>query len=88
MLHIHQQDTKVLLSDITDSQGIERGLYVKSNIPLELVSTFEQVKNRGYFPIGIVVDDSNKMEILFKRHPKQTDEMKMKEVKVENPNVL
>ena len=88
MLHVDQQDCKVLLSDITDNQGIERGLFVKSTIPLEMISIFEQVKQRGYFPIGVVIDDSNNMEILFKRHPKQTEQMKMAEIKIENPNVL
>lgn len=88
MLHVNEEDCKTLLNDVSNKESVERGLFVRSSIPLELISTFEQVKNRGYFPIGVVIDDSNNMEILFKRHPNQTEEMKMTEFKHVNPNVL
>ena len=87
MLHCDKEASKGILEDGI-SQGVERGLFVRSSIPKEILAQFSDVKNRGYFPIGIVIDDSFNMEILFKRHPKQTKEMKMEEVKVPRPTIL
>jgi len=87
MLHCNEEQSQSVLEDGVQ-QGVERGLFVRSSIPKEIIAQFTDVKKRGYFPIGIVVDDSFNMEILFKRHPKQTKEMKMVEVKNSKPTML
>tara|TARA_Y100000389_G_C17465522_1_gene525156 strand:- start:3637 stop:3921 length:285 start_codon:yes stop_codon:yes gene_type:complete len=87
MLHCNEEQSKSVLEDGVE-QGVERGLFVRSSIPKEIIAQFTDVKKRGYFPIGIVVNDSFSMEILFKRHPKQTNEMKMVELKVSEPTKL
>ena len=88
MMHVGEKESQDFLSDILKTQDVERGLFVRSSIPKEIISQFTDVKKRGYFPIGIVVDDSFNMEILFKRHPKQTKEMQMVEVKITEPTKL
>ncbi len=87
MLHCNEEQSKSVLEDGVQ-QGVERGLFVRSSIPKEIIAQFTDVKKRGYFPIGIVVDDSFNMEILFKRHPKQTNEMKMQEIAISKPTIL
>tara|TARA_R110000851_G_scaffold251369_2_gene403826 strand:+ start:235 stop:522 length:288 start_codon:yes stop_codon:yes gene_type:complete len=88
MMHVGEKDSQSLLQDIVKTEEVERGLFVRSSIPKEIIAQFTDVKKRGYFPIGIVVDDSFNMEILFKRHPNQTKEMQMVEVKVTEPTKL
>ena len=87
MLHCNEEQSQSVLEDGVQ-QGVERGLFVRSSIPKEIIAQFTDVKKRGYFPIGIVVDDSFNMEILFKRHPKQTKEMKMVEIENSKPTML
>ena len=54
----------------------------------ELTKEFNRVKERGYFPVGVVLDETFNMEILFKRHPKQTMDMKMVECQSDNPYTI
>jgi len=90
MLYVSKKDSENLLKDAIDNQGIERGLMVRDSIPKDLLKHFENVYNRGYFPVGMVVDknDPFNMEFLFHRHPKQTDKMKLVELKTKNPYEL
>lgn len=87
MLHIAEEQSKEVLQDAL-KQGVERGLVVRSEVGKLLNKDFEKVKQRGYFPIGIIIDNSFNIEIIFNRHPKQTKEMKMVEIKPPNPTEL
>jgi hypothetical protein len=90
LLHIDNQDSNNFLKDAISNEGVERGVYFRSSFLQELKEQFSYMKERGYFPIGVVVDfeNSNKIEYLFKRHPNQTDKMKLVELKHDNPIVL
>jgi len=90
MLYVSNKDSESLLKDAIDNQGIERGLIVRDSMPKELLKHFENVYNRGYFPVGMIVDKSepNNVEFLFHRHPKQTEKMKLVEYKSKNPYKL
>jgi hypothetical protein len=85
MLHVAKKDSSAFLEDAITNSDIERGLYVRSGCGKELINQFNKAKDKGYFPIGIVLDDSFNMEILFKRHINQTKEMKMVEINNVNP---
>tara|TARA_R100001015_G_C4585034_1_gene141049 strand:+ start:648 stop:944 length:297 start_codon:yes stop_codon:yes gene_type:complete len=88
MLHIAEESCKDFLVDAIDNQNVERGLFLRSNVGIKLSEEFRRVADRGYFPVGIVLDNSFNMEILFKRHPKQTTDMKMVELKIEKPYLV
>ena len=85
MLHIAPEDSTNFLKDAITNQNVERGLFVRSDVGKILTQNFNRVKDRGYFPVGVVLDDDYNVEILFKRHPNQTDEMKFAELKTEKP---
>lgn len=90
LLHIDSEEANAFLNEAISVENVERGLMFKSNIMQEMKNHFEYMKSKGYFPIGAVVDFNNtkNIEYLFKRHPNQTDEMKLLEFKHENPKVL
>ena len=80
MLHVSENESSEFLKDAITNSNVERGLYVRSGCGKELIGQFNKAKDKGYFPIGIVLDDSYNMEILFKRHPNQTSKMKLAEI--------
>ena len=90
MLYVSNKDSESLLKDALDNQGIERGLIVRDSIPKELLKHFEKVSKHGYFPVGMVEDKNEPLniEFLFHRHPKQTEKMKLVEYKSKNPYKL
>ena len=90
LLHIDNGESNDFLKDAISNEGIERGIYFRSTIINEMKDHFSYMKERGYFPIGAVVDFENtkNIEYLFRRHPNQTDKMKLVEFKHDNPKVL
>ena len=88
MIHIAEDSSADFLKDAIDNSEVERGLYIRSEMGKELTKEFNRVKERGYFPVGLVLDETYNMEILFKRHPKQSMDMKMVECKSDNPYTL
>jgi hypothetical protein len=87
MLHCGKDQATEVLQDGL-KQGVERGLFIRSQIGKQLNNEFDKIKKRGYFPIGIIIDDSFNVEILFNRHPKQSKEMRMTEIETHNPHIL
>lgn len=81
MVTIPQEQVEETLKDASDNGTIERGLCIKSQVGKDIYAAFNRFKKRGYFPVGIIIEDGWNMEVLFQRHPKQTKEMKMTEVK-------
>lgn len=91
LLHVDNEDSKALLEDVILNQGVERGVFFGSKFISELKEQFSYMKERGYFPIGVVIDfnnSANNVEYLFKRHPNQSKEMKLIELKTINPTEL
>lgn len=84
MLHVNEQDAREVLRDAYE-EGIQRGLIITSNVGIDLNKHFTDLKGKGYFPVGVIVKDNNNLEFVFKRHPKQTKEMRLKEVNTDNP---
>ena len=84
MLHVSEEQSEEVLQDGIN-QGVERGLIIRSQVGKLLNVEFEKIKQNGYFPIGCIIDDTFNVEILFNRHPQQTKEMKMMEIKPINP---
>ena len=56
MLHCGKDQATEVLKDALN-QGVERGLVVRSEVGKLLNSEFEKVKLKGYFPIGIIIDN-------------------------------
>lgn len=90
LLHIDSENAPQFLEEAISVEGIERGVMFRSTLISEMKDHFKHMKDRGYFPVGAVLDFDNprNIEYLFRRHPNQTDEMKLIEFKHENPKVL
>jgi hypothetical protein len=90
LLHVDNEDSKELLADAILNQGVERGVYFGTGFISELKEQFSYMKDRGYFTVGVIIDFKNpkNIEYLYKRHPNQTKEMKLIELKSEKPTEL
>jgi len=84
LLHVSEQDSRGVLMDAYE-EGIQRGLIIESEIGSMIRKQFGELKGKGYFPVGMIVREDDKIEFVFKRHPKQTKEMRLKEVNTDNP---
>ena len=80
MIIIPSDEVEDTLKNGMDS-GIERGLVVSSEIGKKLYEEFNNVKQFGYFPVGVILED-NTLEFLFQRHPKQSKKNRMVEIKM------
>ena len=79
-INVPKDDVVHTLQD-AQMNGVERGVFLRSPIGKEVFKEFNKLKSRGYFPVGMIVEDGFNIEFLFQRHPKQTDEMKFAELK-------
>ncbi len=84
MLHVSEQDSRSVLMDAYE-EGIQRGLVIQSKMGKDIKDQFSQLKEKGYFPVGMIIGDDEKIEFVFKRHPKQTKDMRLKEIPTDNP---
>lgn len=84
LLHVSEQDSRSVLMDAYE-EGIQRGLILDTKIGSMIKEQFTDLKSKGYFPVGMIIGENDKIEFVFKRHPKQTKEMRLKEVSVDNP---
>jgi len=84
MLHVSEQDSRSVLMDAYE-EGIQRGLVIDTKIGSMIREQFATLKGKGYFPVGMIIGDDDKIEVVFKRHPKQTKDMRLKEVSTDNP---
>ena len=86
LLHVSEKESSDFLKDALTNQGVERGLFMRTSIGSDIFKRFDVVKERGYFPVGIIIDPATQhIEFLFNRHPNQTDKMKLAEFKSDNP---
>ena len=80
MCYIANEHSTDFLRDSFKFDDVERGLVINSNINREILNSFVTMKDRGYFPVGIIIDPtSDNAEFLFKRHPEQKDSQKLPE---------
>jgi hypothetical protein len=86
LLHVSEKESSDFLQDALTNQGVERGLFMRTTIGSDIFKRFDVIKERGYFPVGVIVDPKTQhIEFLFNRHPNQTDSMKLAEFKSDNP---
>ena len=86
LLHVGVNEAQEVMTDAIKNQGVERGLVFKNNLGVAIMNQFSYIAERGYFPVGIIVDtESNTIEFMFKRHPSQTEEQKLNEIEIKSP---
>ena len=88
MIVIPNEDVEETLKSAFKDGGIERGLVIRPEIGKELIKEFERVKQYGYFPVGVIIEDGYNLEFLFQRHPKQEKKNKMVELKMSKEEKL
>jgi hypothetical protein len=86
LVRIHPDSCEEALKDMLDGTKtkqikVERGLYFNMEMGKEFFKKIEIMLKRGYFFCGIVVENGNRAEMLFQRHPKQTEKHKLPEAK-------
>lgn len=80
IMFVHPEQIDDVIKEMKND-NVERGLIIRSNIGITLNDKLKEISERGYFPVGLLLEDSYNIEVLFKRHPKQTEKMKMAEIK-------
>lgn len=89
LMHIGSSDSKEFLTDALKNQGVERGLIMNSALNEMITNHFSLIKERGYYPIGMIIDpNTTNVEFLFKRHAHQTEKMKLAEFKNPKPTEI
>ena len=80
MCYIANEQSTDFLKDSFKYDDVERGLIINSKLNREILNSFVTMKDRGYYPVGIIIDPtSDDAEFLFKRHPEQKDSQKLPE---------
>ena len=82
LINIPKEQVDETLKDALDNGGVERGVVVRSYLGREVLKEFNALKVKGYFPVGMILSEELDVEFLFQRHPKQTKEMQMLELKL------
>ena len=83
LLRVPNEEVEETLQDALKTSKVERGVVMRADIGKEVFKHFELLKKRGYFPVGMILEDGFNVEFLFQRHHNQTKEMKM--VEMNNP---
>jgi len=84
------EEAETFFAEEINQKNMERGVIIKTQLGQEIVNHFEILKNRGYFPVAIIVDqdDITNVEFCFKRHPNQPELNKLIEKKYLNQTEL
>lgn len=70
-------------------QGSERGLFMSASFGQDIYKHLNLLMERGYHSTGIIIDSESKnVEFIFNRHRSQRDNMRLEEVKIDNPLAL
>ena len=80
MIRVPDDEAEETLTEAINHSSVERGVIMRSNIGNDVHKHFNMLKERGYFCVGMILDESFNVEFLFQRHEKQTPKMKMVEV--------
>jgi len=82
LLVVPPSQVEEMLKDGINYNNVERGLFRETDAGQSIIKIFNEAKDIGFFPIGIVVEENNgRMEILYQPHPKQTNKQKEEVVK-------
>ena len=61
-------------------EGVERGVFLKSDLSSKIVDQFDFLKDNGYFPNAMILSrGSDLVEFAFRRHPQQDPSKKLNE---------
>lgn len=85
LLYVSNEDSKEMIKHVMEDTGMERGVFLKSNITNNIVDQFDFLKDNGYFPTAMVLSrGSDLVEFTFRRHPNQDPSKKLHEVEMPN----
>jgi len=79
LLYVSNEDSKEMIKHVLD-EGVERGVFLKSDLANKIVQQFDFLKDRGYFPNAMILSKgSDLVEFAFRRHPQQDPSKKLQE---------
>ena len=80
LVRVHPESVETALKDMLDNQKVERGLIFRMDMGKELYPLLNRMLKRGYAFCGMVIgEEDGEIEMLFQRHPKQTEKHKFPE---------
>jgi hypothetical protein len=84
LLYVSNQDSHEMIKHVLD-EGVERGVFLKSDLSSKIVEQFDFLKEKGYFPNAMILSQGNDLvEFTFRRHPQQDPTKKLQEFVPEN----
>jgi len=84
LLYVSNEDSKEMIKHVLD-EGVERGVFLKSDLSSKIVDQFDFLKDNGYFPNAMILSrGSDLVEFAFRRHPQQDPSKKLNEVAKED----
>jgi hypothetical protein len=79
LLYVSNQDSSEMIKHVLD-EGVERGVFLKSDLSKQIVEQFDFLKEKGYFPNAMILSKGNDLvEFTFRRHPNQDPTKKLQE---------
>jgi hypothetical protein len=89
LCYVANEFSNDFIKDSMEYENVERGLVMESWLNDLVMNHFKDMKEHGYFPVGLIIDPTtNKTEFLFKRHPQQTDAMRLTEIDFKNKTTI
>ena len=80
LLYVSNEDSKEMIKHVMGDTGMERGVFLKSDITNKIVDQFDFLKDNGYFPNAMILSrGSDLVEFAFRRHPNQDPSKKLVE---------
>lgn len=80
LLYVSNEDSKDMIKHVMEDEGMERGVFLKSDITKKIVDQFDFLKENGYFPTAMILSKSSDLvEFTFRRHPNQDPTKKLQE---------
>ena len=88
LLYVSNQDSHEMIKHVLDD-GVERGVFLKSDLANKIVEQFDFLKDKGYFPNAMILSKGNDLvEFAFRRHPNQDPTKKLHEFVTEDKHKL
>ena len=85
LLYVSNEDSKEMIKHVMEDTGMERGVFLKSDITNKIVDQFDFLKDNGYFPNAMILSrGSDLVEFTFRRHPNQDPSKKLVELAKED----
>lgn len=84
LLYVSNEDSQEMIKHVLDA-GVERGVFLKSDLSNKIVEQFDFLKDKGYFPTAMILSKGNDLvEFAFRRHPQQDPTKKLHEFVTDN----